>query len=254
MSNYYKKYGNKMMCFSPPVMLATFLIEIGFAAYVVWRYKLTDTTTRLVALMLVFLGLFQLAEYMICGGLGLNHSEWARLGYASISLLPAIGIHLMVSLAKAKMYPLLLSAYGTAAAYVVYYAMVPGAVVAQQCAANYAVFTTDGWAGSFYALYYYGWLLAALLVATHLSRKTPKAAPALRWMAIGYASFIVPVTIANLIDPATIHAIPSIMCGFAVLFACILVWRVLPLARAMDAKPKAKAKKAVKSKATKKKK
>ena len=175
--NYYKKYGNKFMCFSPPVMLATFLIEIGFAAYVVWRYKLTNMTTRLVVLMLVFLGLFQLAEFMICGGLGLSHAEWARLGYASITLLPAIGIHLMVTLAKAKMYPLLLASYGTAAAYVLYYALVPGAVVSQQCAANYAVFTTDGWAGAFYAFYYYGWLLVALLVASYFSNKKPKLAP-----------------------------------------------------------------------------
>lgn len=236
------------MCFSPPVMLATFLIEIGFAAYVVWRYKLTDMTTRLVVLMLVFLGLFQLAEFMICGGLGLSHAEWARVGYASITLLPAIGVHLVLTLAKAKMYPLLLASYGTAAAYVLYYALVPGAVVAQQCAANYAVFTTDGWAGTLYALYYYGWLLVALVLATHFSSKKPKLAPAMRWMAIGYASFIIPVTVANLIDPATIHAIPSVMCGFAVLFACILVWRVLPLSRASVAKPKSKSKSKAKKK------
>lgn len=220
-----------MMCFSPPVMLATFVIEAILAVYVVWKYKITNPTTRLITLMIICLAIFQAAEFMICGGLGLNHSEWARLGYASITLMPAIGIHILISMAKAKMYPLLLVVYGTAAAFVLYYALVPGAVVAQQCAANYAVFTNDGMVGWFYVLYYYGWLMAAFLLAMHFSSKKPKLAPAMRWMAIGYASFIIPTTIANTIDPASVHAIPSVMCGFAVLFALILVWKVLPLSK-----------------------
>ena len=84
-----------MYCFSPPVMLATFALEFGLAFYVIWRYKM-NIISRLVFILLVCLGLFQLAEYMICGGLGLTGIEWARVGYMSISLLPALGIHLIM--------------------------------------------------------------------------------------------------------------------------------------------------------------
>ena len=53
-------------------------------------------------------------------------------------------------------------------------------------------------------------------------------AGALRALALGYLAFIVPTTAANLINPATLAGIPSIMCGFAVLLAIILAGEVLP--------------------------
>lgn len=53
-------------------------------------------------------------------------------------------------------------------------------------------------------------------------------ATALRALALGYLAFIVPTTAVNLINPATLAGIPSIMCGFAVLLAIILAGEVLP--------------------------
>ena len=67
----YKRYGNKFLCFSPPVMLATFAIEFFMLFYVLWRYKMT-ALTRLSVTFIACLAIFQLAEYMICGGLGMR--------------------------------------------------------------------------------------------------------------------------------------------------------------------------------------
>lgn len=226
----YKRYGNKMLCFSPPVMLATFIIEFGGALYVLLRYKMT-TVTRLATLMLIFLGIFQLTEYMICGGFGLGHSDWARLGYVSITLLPPLGLHLMLSLAKVKQRALLTVVYATAAAYVAYFALSGDSVVGRVCTTNYAVFDIHGWGSIVYAAYYYGWLLVAAGLGAYYAGRKPSMAPALRWMVAGYASFIVPTTFANLVDPKTLSGIPSIMCGFAVLLALILIWRVIPLSK-----------------------
>lgn len=219
-----------MLCFSPPVMLATFLIEFGFAFYVIWRYKMT-VISRLVVTMLLLLGTFQLAEYMICGGLGFNHIEWARLGYLSITFMPAVGLHLVLSISKAKSPLLLMAAYGSAAAYALYFATAGSAIMGAVCTANYAIFKVDDIGSYVYAIYYYGWLLAAMTLAVYYARKKPSLAPVLRWMVAGYAVFIVPVTFANIADPSTIAGIPSIMCGFAILLAFILVWRVLPLSK-----------------------
>jgi hypothetical protein len=226
----YKKYGNKLMCFSPPVMLATFLIEFGLAFYTVWRYKLT-TVSRLVTATLLLLGTFQLTEYMICGGYGLGHSEWARLGYVAITLMPAIGVHLVLALAKVTNRPLLAAAYATATAYIIYFVASGDAIVGSTCTENYAVFHVQTLGSYVYAAYYYGWLLVAIALAARYAGKKPKLAPALKWAVAGYASFIVPTTLANIIDPSTISGIPSIMCGFAVLLAIILVGRVLPLSK-----------------------
>lgn len=226
----YKKYGNKFMCFSPPVMLATFLIEFGLVFYTLWRYKMT-TLTRLAAVFLACLGIFQLSEYMLCGGLGLGHIEWVKLGFIAITLLPALGLHITATIAKASAKPLILAAYGTAAIFVGYFALVGGTSAIRECAPNYAILEVGGALSWAYVAYYYGWLLTAIGMAAYWARKTPSRATALRWMVIGYSVFIIPTTLANLIDPATIHAIPSIMCGFAVLCAIILVWQVLPLSK-----------------------
>jgi hypothetical protein len=58
--------------------------------------------------------------------------------------------------------------------------------------------------------------------------KSEMKASALKFLAIGYLAFIVPTTAANLIDPTTLAGIPSIMCGFAVILALVLVLGVLP--------------------------
>lgn len=227
----YKKYSNKLWCFSPPVMLATLLIEFTLAFYTLWRYKM-NTVSRLVFAIVVGLGVFQSAEYMICGGLGLSHVEWVKTGYVAITILPALGLHLMAAIAKKEKSArsLLLAAYGTAAAYVLYF-IAAGTVVARECAPNYAIFDVHGYGAELYAVYYYGWLLVTVAMAALWSKSNKKASSALTWAAAGYAAFIIPTTFANVIDPTTLAGIPSIMCGFAVLLALVLVGKVLPLAK-----------------------
>lgn len=216
-----------MYCFSPPVMLATFLIEFTFAAYTIWRYKM-DTVRRLAVGMLIALGLFQLAEYMVCGGLGWTGIEWARVGYGAITLLPAMGIHLVVTLAGKKKQLLVGTAYATCIAFVLIYLIGENAVSANTCTANYAVFDTIRASVWPFAAYYYGWLLIGTTLAWQWSNQMPKRRTALRGMAIGYAAFILPTTAFNIIDPSTTKAIPSIMCGFAVIYAFTLMIKVLP--------------------------
>ena len=75
-------------------MLATFAVEIVMAIYTVWRYKMT-TTTRLITAALAMLALFQLSEYYDCTGLGINAADWSRVGYAAITTLPPLGLHLL---------------------------------------------------------------------------------------------------------------------------------------------------------------
>ncbi|MEO5950377.1 MAG: hypothetical protein ABIQ04_02925 [Candidatus Saccharimonadales bacterium] len=223
----FKKYSGKLYCFSPPVMLATLILELSLALYTVWRYKLT-TISRLVVCILISLAIFQGAEYMLCGGLGLTGVEWARLGYMAITLLPPLGLHLCIVLAKKKAALLVAAAYVTAAAFIYYFVFVTHSMAGQVCRANYAVFDLHETASWVYGLYYYGWLLVSAALAYgwsdgHAHKKE------LRALVLGYAVFIIPTTFFNIIDPTTIGGIPSIMCGFAVLLAIILVARILPL-------------------------
>ena len=60
---------------------------------------------------------------------------------------------------------------------------------------------------------------------TRLSAATAKG---LMGVGLGLSSFIIPTLAVNIIDPTTLRAIPSILCGFAVIFAMFLVGVVAP--------------------------
>jgi hypothetical protein len=225
------KRRNTLYCFSPPVMLATFAIEIGLAVFTIWRYRLS-TTARLVLAVLGFLALFQLSEYFVCGGSGLDAMQWSRTGYAAITMLPPLGLHLLHVLAGRKQRRLVSLAYVTAAGFISFFLLHEQAFSGHVCAGNYVIFQLVPLATNLYAAYYYGWLLTAMLLgARWLDTLTkPAMRRAVQGLLVGYLVFLVPTGIATVLNPAVLSGIPSVMCGFAVLFALILVFYVLPQA------------------------
>ena len=90
---------DKLYCFSPPIMVATFILEVAFAIYTIARYKLTPVS-RLAVAILIGLAVFQLAEFNVCeGAFGVDSLTWARIGHVAITLLPPLGIQLATKLA-----------------------------------------------------------------------------------------------------------------------------------------------------------
>jgi hypothetical protein len=221
---------DKLYCFSPPVMLATFIIEIIGALYVVFRFKMTPVS-RLATAILVGLATFQLAEYNVCeGAWGVDSLTWARIGYVAITLLPPLGLHLATKIAGRPQKALVASGYGAAAVFAAIFLFVGHGMGSQECLGNYVIFQIAHWATTPYAIYYYGLLLVTVGYAFRAAKamKSAAKASALKYLAIGYLAFIVPTTAANLIDPTTLAGIPSIMCGFAVILAVILAGLVIP--------------------------
>jgi hypothetical protein len=230
-----KRNPNQLNCFSPPIMLATFTIETILGAYTIWRYKL-NVLGRLVLSSLLALALFQLCEYHVCGGLGLRAEEWARLGFVAITLLPALGLHMLYVLAGKSERRVVWAAYATMTIICVYFSVSPGAFDGFACTGNYDIFQIGSWQSAIYGLYYYGWLLTAIVKAMRwaddlMDAKTPsghKRLSVVRGLIVGYLVFLVPTAIANTVKPETRRGIPSIMCGFAILFAFILVCYIMP--------------------------
>lgn len=221
---------DKLYCFSPPIMLATFIIEIAFAIYTVARYKLSPVS-RVAVMMLVGLAVFQLAEYNVCkGAWGVDSLVWARIGYVAITLLPPLGLQLATRIAGGKQRLLLSGAYTAAAVFAFIFLFVGHGMQSQQCLGNYVIFTIAPWAVEAYGLYYYGLLIVTVgYIFPAVARlKQENERRALYALALGFLAFIVPTTAANLVDPSTIAGIPSIMCGFAVIFAVILTTVILP--------------------------
>ncbi len=211
-------------------MIATFAIEIALAVYVTWRYKLNNITKLAVA-TLFFLAVFQLAEYNVCeGSFGIDSLSWARLGYVAITMLPPLGFHLATRIAGEKRYGMVTAAYASAAAFGAFFAFSGVGITAHQCLGNYVIFKIFPEAAPIYTAYYYGWLILGTVYCMYMARQAKKSniAASLRALAIGYIAFIAPTTLVNIIDPATIAGIPSIMCGFAVMLAVMLAGEVLP--------------------------
>ena len=135
-------------------------------------------------------------------------------------------------------------------AFIAYYLFVTNGVNEKICRANYSVFNVPEIASTLYGFYYYGWLIVALWFIycqiKQLSGELPKKIffkakksqqiSALKWLALGYLSFMLPTTLVNVVNPATLEGIPSIMCGFAVILAMILIGFVAP--RTLELKKK----------------
>jgi len=217
-------------------MVVTFISEVVMAAYALWRYQL-NVAGRLVVALLSFLALFQICEYFVCGGVGISAEVWSRIGYVAITMLPPLGLHLLFVLAGKSKRRLVGVSYANAIIFIGFFLVYDAAFTGYQCTGNYVIFQLAAHSGGLFGAYYYGWLGTAIglsvVWAKELAaqgKEAVKKLQAVRGLRIGYLVFLVPTAIANTIDPSTRRGIPSIMCGFAVLFAIILAFYILPRA------------------------
>lgn len=220
---------NKLYCFSPPVMIATFVIEIILALYTLFRYKLNELLV-VILLLLTMLGLFQYSEYNVCTEVS---ELWSRIGYVAITTLPTLGIHLFYLLTSNKSRILVSLSYAAMTIITCYFVFAPNIFTSYVCTGNYVIFGLSATSTIYYSLYYFGLLFLSLALSIYWLAKHPKSKSKrklLEAFVAGYGLFLLPtITLITLI-PQTSSAIPSIMCGFAVIFALILAVYIAPRA------------------------
>ncbi len=225
-----RTFGTTLYCFSPPVMIATAVIELAFAVYSIWRYRKAKPhlLATLATFTLLFLALFQIAEYHICRGSVAQNLFWTKLGLVSITLLPPLGLHMVETITGTKR--LWWLGYAVAVIYCVLFVVSQTIIQGGICGGNYVIIYTAPIA---YGAYYFAFLFLAIGEAWHALRvkKVAEAAhqDSLRWLIVGYLSFMVPMAVVYLVAPMVQNAVPSIMCGFAILLAFVLILRTLPL-------------------------
>jgi hypothetical protein len=78
------------------------------------------------------------------------------------------------------------------------------------------------------------------LYAHHTTIRSKRFRSVLSWMVIGYFSFLLPLVIVYVILAPARAAVASIMCGFAVIFAFILAFEIVPKFYHYDALAKKK--------------
>lgn len=164
----------------------------------------------------------------------LSSLDWAKIGFASISMLPALGFHLTLELAERKSRILMGLWYAFALYFAAFFLWIAHGIRSSQCTGNYVIFEMMPNMMYFYGFYYYVWLLIGSTLAFQASKTGLVNKKALFYLGIGYASFILPTTAVYLVDPTTISGIPSIMCGFAVLLAFCLIFGVITNVKGME--------------------
>jgi hypothetical protein len=215
-----------LYCFSPPVMLATFIFELGLAIYTIVRFKLTPIT-RVITAMLLLLALFQFVEFNVCGRSSASAALWSRIGYVAITLLPPLALHLIYLLAKRKKFYVVWLAYASGIAFALIFSLRSAAFSNYICGGNYVIFRLTRPVGAYYFAYYYLWIFVGIGAAMYFGRHAKKPVrDALLLMIFGYLSFLLPTGIVNTINPQSLVGVPSIMCGFAVIYAIILVFGI----------------------------
>jgi hypothetical protein len=209
-------------------MLATFAIELLFAALVFIRYRVTRFG-KVSVLVLALLAVFQFAEFRICTTPGEISKLWPRIGFAAVTLLPLAGLYL-VSLVSRKPHFLKLG-YATAIGFGAYFVFVPKSISSAICGGNYIIFNASNDFHLLYGIYYLGFLLLGIWESIeHIESLTraSRAKSVLQWMIIAYISFMGPMAATYLLFPVTRNAVASIMCGFAVAMAVILTFKIVP--------------------------
>lgn len=223
-----KDYTNTFYCFSPFVMLMTFLIEVSLLIFTFVSRKNTRAKV-LVMVLLACLATFQLAEYSICEGLWLSSQTWAAIGFISITVLPAVGLDLITTAAKRKIGIIHGIAYLAMAVWFGIF-LNSGSMESFVCGGNYMIFDLDDSIATSYGIYYYGLLVLGVALAGYywIQAKDSHRKNALLSLMFGYLGFMVPTALVAFTFQETARAAPSIMCGFAVIFALVITFVTLP--------------------------
>lgn len=210
-------------------MIATCVIETTLLIYILVRHRLTPLG-RLVGTTLALLAIFQLCEFNVCTNGGPSAAAWSRVGFAAITMLPPLGLHL-IRMISGRRVPRLLVALGyvSGLTFAAVLGLGVGVFHSHVCAGNYAIFQLRPPLGGIYFGYYYGWLIIGIGLSLWLSTTAVRRVrEALVLQAVGYLTLLLPTGIVNDLNPKTISGIPSIMCGFAILYALILVFAIMP--------------------------
>ncbi len=169
--------------------------------------------------MIALLQLYQLSEFLICIGIGVNIT--GRIGYVIITFLPATGYYIASKIVKWK-YPDYLVIFALATGFSLYYLIVPTSISLVNCNPLYAIYHSE--ISILYTTYYMSSILYSILfLLAHLIWRKDKIDSKTSLMfIIGYLSFLVPMILMIWIDSFFKVTVTSIMCKYALSLAVIL--------------------------------
>ena len=173
---------------------------------------------------ILFLGIFQLSEYMLCKT---NNIElWGKIGAASITLLPALGLHLITYFTKKNKW--MIAGYVFGISIIILIFLLPSLTIDAHFTGKFVVLLPQSFYKQIFTVYYIGFLLIGTWAIIYSLMTQNKNHQELIWMLAGYMAFILPTIIVYMLFETTRQGVPSIMCGFAIFLALVLTFKVIP--------------------------
>lgn len=216
--------GTTFFCFTPLVSFFTFVVEFAFALYVFFKYRPTSFS-KLCVLVLICLGLFQLSEFLVCTTPYTDFS--IKMGYVAITLLPALGLHIINTLTH-RWKALVYVSYVYVILLVGAILFIPQVAILPTCNPNYVSYEVNPTFSFFHWLYYVTAMIIGIFLLTYAIVKHIGDKKQEKWMIISYLVFIIPSLILLYVNVIENTALPSVMCGFAIITAIIFVFIIIP--------------------------
>ncbi|MEA3330020.1 MAG: hypothetical protein U9Q06_04730 [Nanoarchaeota archaeon] len=218
------------MCFTPAISLSTAIIEFILVIFLFILFK-KSTLRNFFAIFIFILGFYQFTEFMLC--IYSNPFFWARVGFATYSLLPAVALHSVLVFLKKERPILWLYAIPFIAILIAFFH--PNFISNVSCnsvfisAKNILVIGGNSLTRLFFSLYvtyYAGFVALVLYLCSRDIRKQKdrnKKGVDLILM-IGILLMTIPTFILMSLVPALGGMFPSVLCEFALLVAiCVFI-------------------------------
>lgn len=209
------------MCFTPAVSFLTFAIEGVMAGWVLSRDH-KNKVNQLSAAILIFLGLYQFTEFMMCSA-G-NEFFWGKMGFIAYTTLPALAFHWVFALKKSNktIWPVHL----ISGAFIVYALVMSNFMQSAECG-RFFVKALHDWAplGEWpYFIYYTVFIVwpGVLLTKWAMAEKNHARRNLYLWGLVGMLLFTFPTFFVLLIFPMLHLMFPSVLCHFAILYAAAI--------------------------------
>jgi hypothetical protein len=218
------------MDYSPTLAVGTAGFEIIAAG---WAFALArrrrsgrraiPLTTGLVLLLLAG---YQLTEVAICADVG-TAGFLPRLAFIIVTWLPALGLLLVAQIQQPQSracYGFAFAMLGVSGGIVAWIALDPSFAAASVCNAVYARYAHTQPRFQLYAAYYWTGLLGMIALSgfgLHAARN-PVRRRLHAHVLLGTLGFILPSIAVSYFVPETKHALPSILCHFALILALLL--------------------------------
>jgi len=222
-----KPSSRKIYCFTPLVSLGTFIAEVIFAIYTLIKYRKTEFGV-VSFFALLALASFQLPEYLLCIDTPSLYTKiLIQIGFIGTIFLPPLGLHLVNILNNKKYTKFVYFGYILAVIVSLMIALSNGNNFMHACTGHYVRFKLGTLVTTSYFFTYLILIISSILILlSHIFKNENRKLNSL--MLASFMVFLIPTYTLYFLSFIPNNGIPSVLCGFAILAALILVAKILP--------------------------